>query len=118
MKKRRYILILPILVLFIFALGVDEAHASQAGGGLPYEAWLIKVQKSMTGPVAKALSLVGIVVAGGMLIFGGELNMFARTVIFIVLVLALLIGANSFMNAFGSGSLVLNNVQIFDGLRT
>ena len=77
----------------------------------------MKVQKSMTGPVAKALSLIGIVVAGGMLIFGGELNAFARTVVFIVLVMALLIGANSFMSAFGSSALV-HNFQICHGFRT
>jgi type IV secretion system protein TrbC len=116
----RHIPIVPILVLLLifFVCGSEQAHASTHGGGLPYEAWLKKLQDSMTGPVARGLSLIGIVVAGGMLIFGGELNAFARTAIFIVLVMALLVGANSFMNNFSKGSLVLNKPQITDGFRT
>jgi hypothetical protein len=40
------------------------------------------------------------VVAGGILIFGGELNGFFRTLIFIVLVMALLVGAQNMMSTF------------------
>lgn len=47
-----------------------------------------------------ALSIIGIVVAGGILIFGGELNGFFRTLIFIVLVMALLVGAQNMMSTF------------------
>jgi hypothetical protein len=50
--------------------------------------------------VAFTLSLIGIVVAGGILIFGGELNGFFRTLIFIVLVMALLVGAQNMMSTF------------------
>jgi hypothetical protein len=50
--------------------------------------------------VAFALSIIGIVVAGGILIFGGELNGFFRTLIFIVLVMALLVGAQNMMSTF------------------
>ena len=46
------------------------------------------------------LSIIGIVVAGGVLIFGGELNGFFRTLIFIVLVMALLVGAQNMMGTF------------------
>ncbi|TXH91674.1 MAG: conjugal transfer protein TrbC, partial [Thauera aminoaromatica] len=38
--------------------------------------------------------------AGGILIFGGELNGFFRTLIFIVLVMALLVGAQNMMSSF------------------
>ena len=97
-----------ILVLgFTFAF-TSYAHASAgAGGGLPYEAWLTKLQQSMTGPVAFSVSLIGIVGAGGVLIFGGELNAFLRTLVFIVLVMALLVGANTMMSGiFGAGAVV------------
>ena len=63
----------------------------------------------MTGPVAFTLSIVGIVVAGGILIFGGELNAFFRSLIFIVLVMALLIGANNIMTNLFQGALIPNN---------
>jgi type IV secretion system protein VirB2 len=67
----------------------------------------------VTGPVAFALSIIGIVVAGGVLIFGGDLNGFFRTLIFLVLVMALLIAANNIMTSFfGAGAEVaLNDMQ-------
>ena len=77
------------------------------GGSLPYESWLTSLQDSVTGPVAFALSIIGIVVAGGVLIFGGELNAFFRSLIFIVLVMALLIGAKNMMSTFfGQGAVI------------
>ena len=54
--------------------------------------------------VAFALSIIGIVIAGGVLIFGGDLNAFFRTLVFIVLVMALLVGAQNMMGTlFGRG---------------
>ena len=102
---------LQMLLVFGFMLVfVSQAHASAAaGGGLPYEAWLTKLQESLTGPVAFSVSLIGIVGAGGVLIFGGELNAFLRTLVFIVLVMALLVGANTMMSGlFGTGAVVFN----------
>lgn len=50
--------------------------------------------------MAFALSIIGIVIAGGVLIFGGDLNGFFRTLIFLVLVMALLVGAQNVMSTF------------------
>jgi type IV secretory pathway VirB2 component (pilin) len=94
-------------LLFILLLWTSHpAIASETSGeNLPYEGWLKKIQKSMTGPVAFSLSMIGIVVAGGVLIFGGELNGFVRTLVFIVLVVSLLMGAQKIMqNLFGQGA--------------
>ncbi|EWS66550.1 conjugal transfer protein TrbC [Hydrogenophaga sp. T4] len=67
----------------------------------------------MTGPVAFALSIVGIVIAGGVLIFGGDLNGFFRTLIFIVLVMALLVGAQNMMGTFfGRGAEIVDAVDV------
>ena len=61
----------------------------------------------MTGPVAFTLSLLGIIVAGGVLIFGGELNAFVRTLVFVVLVMGFLVGAQNMMSSFfGQGALI------------
>ncbi|SOD22689.1 type IV secretion system protein VirB2 [Nitrosomonas ureae] len=93
-----------LILLALFLLLVPELVLASVGGGgaLPYETWLVSLRNSVTGPVAFTLSIVGIVVAGGILIFGGELNAFFRTLIFIVLVMALLIGAQNIMtNLFG-----------------
>ena len=96
-----------IAVVAIFILSADQAHAAVgAGGALPYETWLVNLRNSVTGPVAFTLSIVGIVVAGGILIFGGELNAFFRTLIFIVLVMALLVGANNVMSNLFQGAVI------------
>ena len=54
------------------------AFASTGGGGLPWEGPLQQIQESINGPVAGAIALAAMAIAGGMLIFGGELNDFAR----------------------------------------
>ena len=90
-----------VAILAFFMLAPQHAFASEGtGGSLPYESWLTNLRNSVTGPVAFALSIIGIVVAGGILIFGGELNGFFRTLIFIVLVMALLVGAQNMMSTF------------------
>ena len=90
-----------LALLAFFLLAPQTAFASEGtGGSLPYEGWLTNLRNSVTGPVAFTLSLIGIVVAGGILIFGGELNGFFRTLIFIVLVMALLVGAQNMMSTF------------------
>jgi type IV secretion system protein VirB2 len=47
--------------------------------------------------VAYAFGIIGIVVAGGVLIFGGDLNGFFRSMLVVVLVMALLVTANTVM---------------------
>jgi type IV secretory pathway VirB2 component (pilin) len=90
-----------IALLAIAILAPTSAFASEGtGGSLPYESWLTNLRNSVSGPVAFTLSIIGIVVAGGVLIFGGELNGFFRTLIFIVLVMALLVGAQNMMGTF------------------
>lgn len=90
-----------VLLLAYFILAPHAAFASEGtGGSLPYEDWLTNLRNSVTGPVAFALSIIGIVVAGGVLIFGGDLNGFFRTLIFLVLVMALLVGAQNVMSTF------------------
>ncbi len=96
----RVILCLGTLLALVL-LFVSPAMASEGtGGSLPYESWLTDLRNSVTGPVAFALSIIGIVVAGGILIFGGELSGFFRTLIFLVLVMAMLVGAQNMMGTF------------------
>jgi type IV secretion system protein VirB2 len=104
--NRKTVFYLALLALIVLA--AQPAMASTGtGGSLPYESWLTSLQNSVTGPVAFALSIIGIVVAGGVLIFGGELNAFFRSLIFIVLVMALLIGAKNMMSTFfGQGAVI------------
>lgn len=94
------------LVLLMLTLLPDLVVASEGvGGTLPYESWLVNLRNSVTGPVAFTLSMIGIVVAGGVLVMGGDLSGFFRTLVFIVLVLAMLVGAQNMMsNFFGRGA--------------
>jgi type IV secretion system protein VirB2 len=88
-------------IMAIMLLLPHHAMASEgSGGSLPYESWLTSLRNSVTGPVAFTLSIIGIVAAGALLIFGGDLNGFFRTMIFIVLVMALLVGAQNMMSSF------------------
>ena len=91
---------LLLLLAFIFMAPQHAFASTGTGGSLPYESWLSSLQDSVTGPVAFALSIIGIVVAGGVLIFGGDLNGFFRTLIFLVRVMALLVGAQNVMSTF------------------
>lgn len=95
-----------LLLMVMWMWSPEYALASEGvGGTLPYESWLVNLRNSVTGPVAFTLSIIGIVVAGGVLIMGGDLGGFFRTLIFIVLVLALLVGAQNMMsNFFGRGA--------------
>jgi type IV secretory pathway VirB2 component (pilin) len=90
-----------VLLVAIMLVAPHHAFASEGtGGSLPYETWLTTLRNSVTGPVAFALSITGIVIAGGTLIFGGDLNGFFRTMIFVTLVMALLVGAQNMMSSF------------------
>lgn len=104
-NPRQFYMLLFLAVAML--LIVNPAIAGSAAG-LPWEAPLDKLKNSLTGPVALAISLIGIVVAGGMLIFGGELGEFARRIIMLVLVLALLVMANNVLsNFYGSSGAVI-----------
>ena len=94
------VLWLGLFIVISLIMGSDAYAGTATGGSLPYETWLSSLRNSVTGPVAFTLSVVGIVVAGGVLILGGDLNGFFRTLIFIVLVMALLIGAQNMMTSF------------------
>ena len=95
------IAILGALLLAWCLLVPQHAFAAEGtGGSLPYESWLTNLRNSVTGPVAFALSIIGLVVAGGVLFFGGDLNGFFRTMVFLVLVMALLVGAQNVMGTF------------------
>jgi type IV secretion system protein VirB2 len=98
---------LILLCLIVITLSADYIIAASSGGDLPYEDWLAKLRDSVTGPVAFTISIIGLVAAGAGLIFGGDMNTTFRTLILIVLVMALLVGATNFMSSFfGRGAII------------
>ncbi|NRP21808.1 hypothetical protein LPJGGPFB_05067 [Ensifer adhaerens] len=98
--------------LLIFAATIVPAHAG-SGGGLPWEGPLEQIQQSITGPVAGFIALAAVAVAGGMLIFGGELNDFARRLMYLVLVAGILLGATQIVGLFGAtGATIAGGVEL------
>lgn len=92
-------------VLLLLLLVTHPALASTTGGGLPFDSWLTKLQKSITGPFAFSAAIIGMVAAGATLIFGGDMNGFMRTIVFFVLVLSFLVAAQNTMTAItGKGA--------------
>ncbi|WP_162243580.1 TrbC/VirB2 family protein [Rhizobium sp. Leaf386] len=97
-----------ILVLSILASASPTLAGS--GGGLPWEAPLQQIQESITGPVAGFIALAAVAIAGGMLIFGGELNDFARRLMYVVLVAGILLGATQIVGLFGATGASIGSV--------
>jgi len=79
---------------------------------------LTTVRVSATGPVAFAFGMIGIVVCGGTLIFGGDLNGFFRSMLVVVLVMALLVTASTVMSGLFETSAEISAVPlpVRDGL--
>lgn len=100
MQRNRSLLRIA-LIAFAAIAAVAPAFAS-SGGSLPWEGPLEQIQESITGPVAGYIALAAVAIAGGMLIFGGELNDFARRLVFIVLVAGILLGATTIVGLFGA----------------
>jgi type IV secretion system protein TrbC len=94
-----------LLTLCVITMPHEAYAAGTAGGGLPYESALTRLRASITGPVAFTLSLIGIVGAAGVLIFGGELTGFLRMMVFLVLLIAILVGAQNVLTTlFAAGA--------------
>ncbi len=79
-----------------------HASAAPAGGGLPWEAPMTAIATSLTGPVAYAIGLIGIAIAGGTMLWGGDLGEVGRKACMIGLVIAVLVFAAPMLSsAFG-----------------
>jgi len=99
---------LTVLVLFA-AVPAHAADASGAGGGagLPWEGPLDKLRQSISGPVAFVIALLGIIACGATLIWGGEISEFTRRIIYVVLVVCLIVFANTLLTgALFSGAMI------------
>ncbi|NKL67532.1 TrbC/VirB2 family protein [Rhizobium leguminosarum] len=113
MSRKHTLIAAALLAPPIVLASVAPALAS-SGGSLPWEGPLQQIQESITGPVAGAIALAAVAIAGGMLIFGGELNDFARRLVYVVLVAGILLGATNIVGLFGAtgASIGLTDEQI------
>jgi type IV secretion system protein VirB2 len=97
------------ILIAALAFAAQTAFAGGTNGGLPWETPLSKIAQSLTGPVALSISLIALMVAGGTLVFGGELSEFARRSCVAALAIAFLVlGAGFMTTLFGvAGATVL-----------
>ncbi|XKM38086.1 TrbC/VirB2 family protein (plasmid) [Rhizobium ruizarguesonis] len=112
--SRKHTLIAAALVATPIVLASVAPALASSGGSLPWEGPLQQIQESITGPVAGAIALAAVAIAGGMLIFGGELNDFARRLVYVVLVAGILLGATNIVGLFGAtgASIGLTDEQV------
>lgn len=79
-----------------------------AAGNLPWERPMTAIATSLTGPVAYAIGLIGIAIAGGAMLWGGELTEFGRRACMIGLVVSVLVFAAPLLaSAFGVNAAVV-----------
>jgi len=79
-----------------------------AAGNLPWEKPMTAIATSLTGPVAYAIGLIGIAIAGGAMLWGGELTEFGRRACMIGLVVSVLVFAAPLLSsAFGVNAAVV-----------
>jgi len=97
-------------VAILFIMAIASPVFASSGGGLPWEGPLQQIQESITGPVAGFIALAAVAIAGGMLIFGGELNDFARRLMYVVLVAGILLGATQIVGLFGATGASIGSV--------
>lgn len=93
----RFGLVMLALLLLLAMPGVALASGA---ADLPYEDGLKKLMESLSGPVAVSISIIGIVAAGAMLIFGGDMTGFMRSIAFLVLVIGITVGATNILTRF------------------
>jgi type IV secretion system protein TrbC len=108
--KHHHTLVRAVALIGVIVLA-SPALASSGGGGLPWESPLQQIQQSITGPVAGFIALAAVAIAGGMLIFGGELNDFARRLCYIALVGGVLLGATQIVGLFSATGATIGSVE-------
>ena len=97
---------LATLVTAALVFGL-RLHAA-AAGNLPWERPMTTIATSLTGPVAYAIGLIGIAIAGGAMLWGGELTEFGRRACMIGLVVSVLVFAAPMLaSAFGVSAAVV-----------
>src|SRR5580692_11693411 len=94
--------------LFAIAATLSLRLQAAAAGGLPWEKPMTAIATSLTGPVAYAIGLIGIAIAGGAMLWGGELTEFGRRACMIGLVVSVLVFAAPLLaSAFGVNAAVV-----------
>ena len=97
-----------LLLLLLASMLFSPELMAAGAGGMPWEAPLTTIVTSVTGPVAFTISILGLVAAGAMLVFGGEISHFLKSIVTLILVISLLVFATGILtNLFGVGAALI-----------
>ena len=103
MKKPPFLLFAALLV----AISAPGAFASLGTSGLPTDTGFQMIYNFITGEYAYLASIAGVVVGFVTLYYGGDMNGFVRTIILMVCLACIVLGAPSFLSAItGKGALI------------
>jgi type IV secretory pathway VirB2 component (pilin) len=104
MKMNRPSTIKTTLALFIAtATLIIIGFPVLAGTIFPWDGPLSKLSQNLTGPTTTSIALIGLFVAGGALVFGGDLASFAKKVTWMILALSLMLSGPAFLNVIADG---------------
>jgi len=92
------------LVVTGMAFWASEANASSSGGGLPWDQPLTTLANDLTGPVALSISVIAFAVTGFMMIWGGEMTDFMKTMVRIIFAISVVTGGTGLYTKFFGGS--------------
>lgn len=100
MKTKNILLMLALMTLSGSVLAAGGGGGGGGGAALPWEGGLTAIVASFTGPVAYAVSVLGIIIGIGILIFGNDLNAFGRTIVFLILAASVIVTAANTLTIF------------------
>ncbi len=111
MQRERQLVLVGSMLAIVLSMALTTPALAGSGGSLPWESPLQQIQQSITGPVAGFIALAAVAIAGAMLIFGGELNDFARRLCYVALVGGVLLGATQIVALFGATGASIGDVE-------
>lgn len=114
-KTNKFLMLIMVFVLFgLISESVFAADVS--GGEMPWDGAMGKVLKSLTGPFAFGLAVIGVVSTGTGLIFGADIGSFFKGIIILVLVCSLIVSSVNLISVlFGTGAQI-NQTEIWHGI--
>jgi type IV secretory pathway VirB2 component (pilin) len=81
--------LIPSVVLVAFCMLAPELAFAQ--GADPWSGSLTGLAKMLNSTVARGIGTIALFAAGGMLVFGGELNEFTKKILMVVLAVSVMI---------------------------
>lgn len=80
--------------------------AVMAGVNFPWDSPLSRLSQNLTGSTSSSIALIGLFVAGGALVFGGDLGDFAKRITWMTLAISLMLSGSSFINILSNGAVL------------